>query len=145
MCLCVSVCVCVHVCAEGVNCHISVVNSSVPLHAAQMTYVALSPTFVGDVLQIEEEKGPAPDYYLMYMQANDVEVCVLARLLCVAMRVCNCVYVFACVCACMCVCARLCVCTDVLVDVPQTSARVGPSLPPDVQPAWGWAIVWHCA
>lgn len=56
-------------CAEGVNCHISVVNSSVPLYAVQMTYAAMSSSYTGNVLYIEEEKGPAPDYYMMYMAA----------------------------------------------------------------------------
>jgi hypothetical protein len=60
--------------AEGENCHISVVNSSVPLVAVSKTFLAPLSTYVGDVLSIEGEKGSASDYNHIVATAGGTSV-----------------------------------------------------------------------
>ena len=48
--------------SEGINCQISVVNSTAPLTAVSKTYSATASSYVGDVLSLEGEKGSAADF-----------------------------------------------------------------------------------
>jgi hypothetical protein len=61
--------------AGGTNCGFSVVFSTAADFITAKVYKATSPTYVGNVLHIEAEKSPAPDFYHLLALAASEEVC----------------------------------------------------------------------
>jgi hypothetical protein len=59
---------------EGTNCGFSVVFSTAADFITAKVYEAASPTYVGNVLHIEAEKSPAPDFYHLLALADSEEV-----------------------------------------------------------------------
>lgn len=60
--------------SEGINCQISVVNSTAPLIAVSKTYSATASSYVGDVLSLEGEKGSAADFNHIVATAGTTSV-----------------------------------------------------------------------